>query len=168
MRDYIQWRESWLLHIDDLDREHQELVRLFNTLARRLCDSASQQTPRYLPVDEEQTLIAITHKIGRHAKRHFDNEEDRMLEVGFPDYETHRYEHVTLLAEYAELMRDLREQGLQCLDRSTMDALKGWLIGHIAGADRHFGEFYRQTRSGVTRPALDAFSSYWMSRARDQ
>ncbi len=168
MHGYIQWRESWLLYIDDMDREHQELVRLFNTLAQHLCDAASSQTPKTPPERKDHVIIALINKIGRFTKAHFANEEDRMLEAAYPDFEIHRYEHVTLLAEFAELTRELRARGPECLDPDTMDALKGWLIGHIAGADARFGEFYHQTRAGLGTSAADEFSSYWTLRTQDQ
>lgn len=165
MSDYLEWREDWLLHIDDMDREHLELVRLFNALARRLCDCKS--SPVGKTPEDEHFVVALINRIGQQTKDHFGKEEDMMLAMGYPDFESHRYEHVTLLAEYAELMRDLRERGLTCLDQTTLDALKGWLISHIAGADSRFGEFYHEAREGVSQSDQDVFNTRWVSRARN-
>lgn len=167
MVDFIQWRDTWLLDIPEVDRENRQLVALLNRAARHL--GCPEALPGARPqVRHERVMCRMMQDLGEHVRRHFEHEEAYMRGVVYPDYEIHCYEHLTLLAEYAELMRDVRDQGLVCLDLDTLDSLKGWLIGHIAGADRRFGDYYRDTRSGVLHRKPDPFSRYWLSRAQGQ
>ena len=85
-----------------------------------------------------------------------------MQEAGYPDYDDHCYEHATLLAEYAELMRDIEREGLGCLDSKTLESLKNWVIGHLVGADQKFGAFCRELERGGHDRQPDAFSKRWM------
>ena len=164
MPDLIHWRDDWLLEIPELDGEHREMVDLLNRLVRYQCcsESHSSNISRF---QSDTAIIAMLEELGRHVRRHFKHEEACMLEAAFPQYEDHCYEHMTLLAEYAELVRDVRERGMQCLDEDTLAALKGWLIGHIAGADGHFGEYHRRTRAGVLTRDREYFDRYWAGRA---
>lgn len=161
MSAFIEWRDNWLLDIDDMDGEHKELVDMLNQLAERYC---CVQRSGAGGVARRDKIVALLDDIGRHVKSHFDHEEACMSEAGYPGYEAHCYEHVTLLAEYAELMREVRREGVECLDQDTLGALKGWLIGHIAGADRRFGDYYRSTVLGA-HPLPDIFTRRWIQRS---
>jgi len=143
----INWLDDWLLEIPELDKEHRELVELLNRLVRCQCASVTGQAG-VSPLRRDQAVMDMLEELGRHVRLHFKHEEAWMLKAAYPDYEDHRYEHMTLLAEYAELVRDVRLQGVECLDQETLCALRGWLIGHIAGADRRFGEFRRSAPGG--------------------
>ena len=77
-------------------------------------------------------------------RRHFSHEEALMREVKYPGYESHRHEHVTLLAEYTDLLRGVRRHGMGYLDLRVMAALKACIIGHIAVTDRKLGEHYHK------------------------
>ena len=169
MRSFIRWRDEWLLDIEDVDREHRGLVSLLNRLAvAHCCSSMPAGDPNRQPPRGDQ-VIEMLEALGEGVRRHFHNEEAVMRASGYPDYESHSYEHVTLLAEYAELMREIRQQGTQCLDLATLESLKEWLIGHIVGADQKFGRFYHEAAGDVPQRKPDAFARRWMRWSlRDQ
>jgi len=161
---YIEWRDIWLLDIEDVDQEHKELVDLVNELARRHhCARRDNGDGR----SDGSEILELLQQIGESVREHFRNEEACMLNAGYPGYEQHRYEHITLLAEYAEFMREVHGEGPECIDETTLDALKGWLISHIAGADRRFGDYYRSTVTGVEQPRSDPFTRKWMRLASE-
>jgi hemerythrin len=149
MRAFIEWRDEWLLRIPRVDGEHQELVRLFNRAAELFSCAPAEPSADKNP-DQGGEIIGLLQALGDHARIHFENEEALMRDTGYPDFENHRYEHATLQAEYTELLRELDEKGLGCLDAETLGSLKTWLISHIASADMRFGEFYRN-RSQVQK-----------------
>ena len=159
MSDFVHWLNGWLLEIPEIDHEHKELVDLLNRLALCRCDEESA----CVDVD----IMALLEEIGLHTRRHFKHEEAFMRESAYPGYEDHRYEHMTLLAEYAELVRHVRSQGVECLDANTLLDLKGWLISHIAGSDRRFGDYHRRLRTGAMGHGQDRFDRYWIRRAGD-
>ncbi len=164
MPDLIHWLDDWLLEIPEIDDEHREMVDLLNHLVQCQCRTEAHQG-NVSKFRRDTAIMEMLEELGRHVRRHFKHEEACMLEAAYPQYEDHRYEHMTLLAEYAELLRDVRERGMQCLDAETLAALKGWLIGHIAGADRRFGDYHSRTRAGVPKLKQKPFDLYWTGRA---
>jgi hemerythrin len=161
MRRFVRWRAEWLLCIDPIDQEHQALVEQLNELAEcHRCARRSRQGGRAsaAPV----TIGEMLQNLGEQVREHFHHEEENMRENGYPDYDAHRYEHATLLAEFAQLLREIRADGLQCFDHTTLEALKSWLIGHIAGADRRYGDYYREHILGISHPQGDEFLRRWM------
>lgn len=140
MKSLIEWRDDWLLGIPRVDEEHQELARLFNRAAELF--SCLEKETKGKDAGRSGEIIGLLRELGEHVRTHFQNEEGIMSDSGYPELEDHRYEHATLQAEYAELLRELDKKGLGCLDAETLDSLKTWLISHIANADMRFGEFY--------------------------
>ena len=65
-----------------------------------------------------------------------------MRSIGYPELVAHRSEHALLVAEYVEMVRELRQQGVTRLEEETITALRSWLVAHILGADRDLAEFY--------------------------
>lgn len=159
MHAFIEWRDDWLLDIEQVDEEHQDLVRLINRLAG-LYGCTRCPNPQAQAYGTRVEILHLLERLGDHARIHFEHEEAYMRDLGYPGLEDHCYEHLTLLAEYSELMRDVHAQGLGCLDDSTLRGIKGWIIGHIATADRRFGEFYQEHVLGIAH--RDEFTRRWM------
>jgi hemerythrin len=158
---FIAWREDWLLGIADVDDEHRKLVALLNRIAERRC-CGSDAGPARPDGADSALVVTMLAELGEEVRKHFRNEEGHMQEAGYPDYDDHRYEHLELLAEFAELMRDIERGGLECLDAATLESLKNWLLGHLAGADKRFGDYYRALVHGRRGRERDAFSRRWM------
>ena len=140
-RALIEWRDDWSLGIPQVDGEHRELARLFNRVAGLCADAGVELAVKGSKECEE--IMDLLRELGEHVRSHFQNEEAIMRESGYPDLESHHYEHATLQAEYAELLRELDKKGVECLDAETLTSLKIWLISHIVNADNRFGEYYR-------------------------
>lgn len=147
MKAFIEWRDDWLLGIPQVDGEHRELARIFNRVAE-LYSCVDEESSAGKNLEHVAELIELLHEFGEHVRIHFQNEEAFMRDSGYPDFENHHYEHATLMAEYAELLRELDEKGVGCLDVETLDSLKTWLISHVANEDVRFGEFYRNWMHG--------------------
>jgi hemerythrin len=161
VQSFIQWRDEWLLDIDELDQEHMRLVSLVNQAASRHC-CLDPVLARDSPGGVNGPVIRVLEELGEEVRRHFRNEERAMRRCEYPDYEAHRYEHINLLADYAELMREVHRQGAQCLDLATLESLKEWLISHMVGADRKFGDYYRESVLGLGPKEPDSFTRRWM------
>jgi hemerythrin len=157
MRHFIDWRDEWLLHIVELDGEHRQLVALLN----RIAEVSGAGTGAQCSISEAEMLHWL-EQLGEHVRRHFRNEEELMEELDYAGYERHRYEHVTLLAEYADLLREIRRDGVASLDAETLVALKAWLISHIVGEDQKLGAYYREVLGGPASRPRDQFRRRWM------
>lgn len=146
MDNFIEWQPSWELGIDTVDQQHLQLVLFLNELARERLDCevwlGEEADISDLPCI--QALLACLNRLGEETREHFHHEEMLMSLSHYPGFGEHRREHLTLLAEFAALLRDIRQRGLDELDQPTLVALKQWLIGHMVTTDRSFARHYRQ------------------------
>jgi hemerythrin len=149
------WQDAWNTRIDSVDAEHRELVALLQDLTERFTrvpggahHDARSPAPRgeTPPARDASTdhdaLIAALERLGEHAREHFRHEEELMRLIDYPEIGAHRSEHVLLLAEYVEMVRDLKKQATTHLDPETVSALRQWLVGHMLSADKEYADFY--------------------------
>ncbi len=148
-----------LLGIPSVDAEHQALAEVLDRIAR-LTGAMDQLSADFLMADsptladclgrEAETLcedhvfegaLELLEELEQRAADHFSSEEGLMAEAGYPELGTHRTEHMLLMAELAGFIREVREDH-KCLHQCELVALKGWFFGHIALADKAFGEFF--------------------------
>jgi hemerythrin-like metal-binding protein len=132
------WQDTWTLHIDAMDGDHRALVALLGEIARRF----TPQPDEAADAGGHEALMAALEDLGDRTREHFRNEEELMRSIGYPDLAAHRSEHALLVAEYVEMVRELRQQGVTRLEEETIAALRSWLVAHILGADRDLAEFY--------------------------
>ena len=123
----IDWSQEFSVGIPSIDSQHQRLVELINDLhAAMMSGKGSQVLGKTL-----DGMIAYTIT-------HFTYEEKLMRQTGFPGLEAHCAEHGKLLETAKKLQADHRG-GKVAISLDTMNFLKQWLRGHIAGSDRLYG-----------------------------
>lgn len=123
---FIDWKPSYLVHVDEIDRQHQRLVQLINSLH----DAMKIGAPK-------QALERIVSDLVTYTRFHFGNEERLMRLHGYPDIADHIQEHSQLTATVARFEEDLRA-GKVAISISLMQFLKSWLTGHILGSDMKY------------------------------
>lgn len=143
---YLEWRDAWTLEVGFMDDDHRALAARLNRLARDYGAGAS--LPPY-PIRQPQAppLQAALAELARHAREHFQREEDLMRTDGYPGLSDHKSEHDQLLAELSIVARGLRDSGRQWLDAELLDSLKDWLLGHVLEQDRALAEFLKHPRA---------------------
>lgn len=79
------------------------------------------------------------------TESHFAEEERRMLQLGYPDYENHRLQHKVLLNEIRLLQTAYREDYVS-LSSEALAHMKTWLTEHVASMDADLARFVKQTQ----------------------
>jgi hemerythrin-like metal-binding protein len=135
MRPFLIWRDDWLLGFNSLDEQHLELVDALNNLHRIIVQNKEEGICAGMDAICQQlsVLRELTH-------RHFQTEEALMQKYGFPGLAEHHREHVMLLAELQEHIREI-EAGRKPLTLGTLTALKHWQIDHLIYSDRIFADY---------------------------
>jgi hemerythrin len=142
----LNWRDEWTLGIDTLDEDHREIVDLLLEMAQ--CYAKATEPPEIsaesggAASDNTEDLYAALERFGTVARRHFQREEEFIRTIDYPGLPDHQSEHALLMAEFTDMVRDLRERGVTKLSSQDLDALKQWVIAHILGADRKFADHY--------------------------
>ncbi|MCG6862987.1 MAG: hemerythrin domain-containing protein [Chromatiaceae bacterium] len=148
MAKILTWRDEWTLGIDTLDDDHREIVDLLLDIARRFGEAPehSEGSPESTDTNNaaDDSLYDALNHFGAFARRHFQREEEFIRTIEYPGLPDHRSEHALLMAEFTDLVRDLRERGVTRLAVQDLDTLKQWVVAHILGADRKFADHYFQ------------------------
>ncbi|TSE23554.1 Phytochrome-like protein cph2 [Tepidimonas sediminis] len=138
--DVFTWDESLLTGIEVVDAQHHRLVDLFNALNRAMFHG------RALGVHEQQ---AILEDLIAYARRHFDDEERLMEEVGVDA--RHRELHRRLHQEFVDQVRSMWDARghLRQPGDTLMGFLTSWLGLHIMGVDQAMARQIARIRAGA-------------------
>ncbi len=130
------WRKEWATGLPLVDAAHYEIVEL---IAGVMDDPGRQAMPARARL--------VFDRIEAHVLQHFLDEEAEMLTWEYPRMLAHRVEHGRLSALLAELRGRVErgELGHELLAGENR-LLGGWLLNHLATADRDFAEFLRARR----------------------
>ncbi len=134
MRPFLIWREDWLLGHEMLDEQHLALADTMNELH---CFLVRDENKHHAGMNQLCKQLADLREMTR---RHFQDEEELMQEHGYPELIEHRREHVLLLAELQDCIREI-EAGSKPFTLETLTALKHWQIDHVLNSDRELADY---------------------------
>jgi hemerythrin-like metal-binding protein len=134
---YIKWRDSYEIGFKGVDEQHQQLVSILNELYEAQITGTSK------------IMIGETlDKVIDYTKYHFESEEKYMKEYNYLRFDEHHKQQRDLVEQAEKLKKDFSSNNL-LLSLKTLDFLKDWLINHILGSDKDFGEFVREQETGI-------------------
>ena len=111
--------------VEFMNRDHAEFAGLREQLLDALAFDAGAE--------------AISHMLDAlldHTGRHFADEEQMMVEAGFPPYEVHKAEHDHVLAEMDARVVAWNSEGDREILREWIEQAVGdWFIGHVGSMD---------------------------------
>ena len=132
---YFQWTDALRVNIEEIDLQHQELIKIVNDLAMAIKIGKG-----------DDILNEILAQLKEYAIIHFATEERLLKGHGYPDLENHKKEH----SEFKDYV--LKLNGEFCTEKSfhpehVANYLKNWITNHIQGTDRQYSSFL--TNKGV-------------------
>jgi len=127
----IKWTEQLSLGIDEVDREHRQLIELINSLHDT--GQAGSDGPLVAELLEEIYL---------QIDEHFANEEALMHVIGYRLYREHKEDHEILLDELREFMDEAETEGSFDATRLSSD-LNRWFMDHF---HTHDAKLHKETR----------------------
>ena len=133
MAEKIEWNDSYLLGISEIDAQHKKLLALANDLYAITKADASLYEQKMKPVLEELT---------KYTQYHFSAEEAFMTKHGYSGVDIHKVAHDSFVqevsAQIAQLTSDNRESGLR-----FYQFVANWVLTHIARADKVWASFVK-------------------------
>jgi hemerythrin len=133
-KNFLEWREAWLLDHESIDSQHLGMARLLNQIA----DSQPA------PPQSRQAHLELLLQLQEATREHFGHEESMMRESDYSELAAHHREHAVLLAELQDFIREF-EAGEKSLNTDALTSLKHWFIDHILTADRMFVRYLQRT-----------------------
>lgn len=134
---YIKWRDNYDIGFKEVDEQHKQLVSIIN----ELYEAQSTGTSKIVIGESLDKVIDYT-------RYHFESEEKYMKNYNYPGLDQHKKEHIDLINQAENLKKEFTNNNL-LLSLKTLDFLKDWLINHILGSDKEFGEYVRQQEIGT-------------------
>ena len=93
---FVVWKEEYSVGHPELDRHHQTMLEIINTLYETAAAGAS---------DEE--LSRAIHDVQAYAEYHFKEEEASLQEVGYLRIENQKSAHQAFVSEFPQPLRDV-------------------------------------------------------------
>jgi len=125
----IVWSETLAIGKMEIDAEHKQLIRIANSLLRAMQEGKNKND-----------FAKILHELREYTVFHFNNEEEYMRSIGYPDLNKHIDEHNILKKRVKDF-----QHSVFIGDKVQYDALremlKDWLVGHILSCDLLIKEY---------------------------
>ncbi|NPA48695.1 MAG: hemerythrin family protein [Thermodesulfobacteria bacterium] len=119
---FVLWKPCYCIGDSKIDNQHRSLVSLLNFLY----DRVQAACPKRL-------IDRVLMELVRYAEEHFQDEEDLMERIGFPELEHHRREHERLLMEVFAF-KEKFDHGF-ATKMELLHFLRDWLINHVIDED---------------------------------
>jgi hemerythrin len=129
----VEWRENLATGNVEIDRQHMELFRRFNSLLGA-CNEGKGKAEVY----------GLLLFLNNYIRTHFALEEELQVQHGYPGYAAHKAEHDRFRRDLKALEQQFAEEGASlALVIQTNQTMISWLLRHISGTDRELAGFLR-------------------------
>ncbi len=129
----IKWRDTYSTGVERFDLEHHKLVELIDVMYGAIRDKSAKE------VAEKACTELVAYTI-----YHFENEEQAMAAVDYPDLEAHKAEHARLKHE-AQSFNVRINSSFPEGATELYHFLRDWLVTHIQDCDKKYGPFLGNT-----------------------
>lgn len=126
---FINWNESLMINVEQIDAQHHKLVEIVNNLFDAMSEGKGNEV-----------LNSVFEGLIDYTKTHFATEEEYMAKYNYPKAEFHKIEHNDLTRQAVELYEKFKS-GQATISVPVLNFLRSWLNNHILSADKEFGEF---------------------------
>jgi hemerythrin len=132
--ELVTWSSTYVSHVKVIDKQHQELFDLTNTLFKHCVGD---------PESEKEFFKGVIHSAIDYVKIHFATEEKMMLATRYKGYTEHKREHDSFVLTVVDAVRAFNETGKLNLIQFTR-FLKNWILTHIAVCDKLYFDYFQQ------------------------
>ena len=136
------WTTRYSVGIDEIDAQHQRIIKMIGLLREAL--------PKSHP---EQELREVILGIAEYARVHFAFEEHLLDIAGYPELEIQKAEHRKLVADLHDILIKLKRGGNVTV-RQLLGWLTNWWVRHIESEDLKYGRWILGQKNAGRLPDL--------------
>jgi len=125
----IQWEKKYSVNIPEIDKQHQHLIEILNTLYDSMRTGEAKKNMQHIL----EELISYTDM-------HFKTEEKYFETYHYPTRVEHRKHHDELRAQVIDF-KEKFNSGHSTISIERMTFLKNWIHNHILNEDMQYSEF---------------------------
>lgn len=126
MIEKVNWDDSYLLGITDIDEQHKKLLEIANELYAIATGS---------PETYKLNMSVALKKLTDYTVYHFSNEEDYMKNHGYSGVDAHKVAHDNFVKEVNFQIQHLSSDDVEEGARFYSYVAR-WVMNHIAKADK--------------------------------
>ncbi|MDC0335853.1 bacteriohemerythrin [Pseudodesulfovibrio sp.] len=132
----IEWDDSLLLGVKEIDEQHQQLVKIANSLLAAIADE-----------EKEPVLSKALSWLREYTVFHFNSEEEYMEQIGYPKRSEHAQQHLELKENVKTFQKMLyRKEAVEV--SKIKNLLYEWLVGHIIDSDMAIARYLKENNGG--------------------
>ena len=126
----MEWSPTFSVKVKKFDDQHKKLVELVNQLHDAMKSG------------EGNTVLGVVlQSLISYTSTHFADEEKMMQANGYPDLAKHKAIHQELVKQVLDLQQKY-QAGNAVLTMTVLSFLKDWLVKHIQGEDKRYGQYF--------------------------
>jgi hemerythrin len=130
----MEWNESFVLGIEEIDQQHKMIVERFRELSDAVQDAR-----------EEEVLAEMAKFLTEYAQFHFDTEEQYMKQYAYPDIAEQLAEHAQFTRDAVELQDKLSEGAdSHKLAVEMTGKMLRWVVQHVRNHDRKMAMYIKE------------------------
>ena len=131
----FQWTKDYAVGVQQIDREHQRLFALAESLHEAMLEGQGKAIL--------QDLLA---SLAAYTCYHFAHEERLMERIRYPDYRQHREQHEALRLR-VRAIQDRISSGEMTMTIEVMHFFMEWLQRHTTTSDREIAGYMKKSRA---------------------
>jgi hemerythrin len=136
----LEWDDSFMIGIDELDFEHKVLINDINRLHGELAG--------HIEKSEIERCLGDIHA---RMQAHFALEEHVMKDREYEFFDEHKREHEALLNSYTEYMAQFLNDTDVSDSTPIEDSLKHWIVDHILTSDKKMSLMIQKKKSFLAK-----------------
>lgn len=127
----VEWTDEYSVNVPEMDDQHRKLIGLINDLHDAMRSGKGKDS-----------IERILKELVDYSRIHFTAEEDLIEAHGYPGYQRQKESHAELTRKVLDFQTKFRDRQA-VLTVELMSFLKDWLIVHIVGMDKQYGQFIK-------------------------
>lgn len=129
----IKWTPDLSVGVDHIDSQHKVWFQKADHLFQAGRDGKAKEV-----------IIEMLDFLDEYTKKHFNDEEEYMEKIKYPDIEKQRNAHNKFVADLAKLKLDYQESGGNiALIINANQMIVNWLTRHISTMDKQIGVYVK-------------------------
>ena len=127
----LEWTDSYLVNIPEIDNQHKVLFKLYNRVAELYSKDSK----------DEEGLKDLLNRLANYAFRHFETEEKYLHSVNYPKFTLHRSIHQQFRKKIATFsaMKEVNNTYAELLDY-----IGNWIKYHILDEDFQYSIYLKK------------------------
>ena len=122
----VVWSDSYKIGDSAIDAQHAELFR---------------RTNLFLDASDSASMAEYAIQLYKYTRSHFAHEEELMLGIGYPDYESHKQQHEDLVTRLEVISSGISTMSVKKAEFEEFAVF--WLLTHIVKCDTKLSDYIK-------------------------